>query len=108
MSFGRNSRMGKEGRYNLFVRAEFQNIFNRHFLSTPATGTASPALSASPSTPSTTTGGVYTGGYGYLATIGGAGAVPPNRPSVGRVTFSDACPGAGVAHSEPARSRGSR
>jgi hypothetical protein len=87
MSFGRNFRMGPEGRFNLFLRGEFQNIFNRLFLSTPATGTASPALSASPSTPSTTAGGVYTGGYGYVATIGGAGAVPRSGQIVARFTF---------------------
>jgi hypothetical protein len=29
MSFGRNFRMGPEGKYNLFVRPEFQNIFDR-------------------------------------------------------------------------------
>ncbi len=38
MSFGRNFRFGKEGRFNFFVRAEFQNIFNRLFLTTPQTG----------------------------------------------------------------------
>ena len=38
MSFGRNFRIGKEGRYNFNIRAEFQNIFNRLFLSAPATG----------------------------------------------------------------------
>jgi hypothetical protein len=88
MSFGRNFRLGKEGRYNFFVRAEFQNIFNRHFLSMPLTGTASPALSANPSTPTTTApGGVYTGGYGYIATVGGAGAVPRSGQVVARFTF---------------------
>jgi hypothetical protein len=33
MSFGRNFRFGKEGRFNFFLRAELQNIFNRLFLS---------------------------------------------------------------------------
>jgi hypothetical protein len=87
MSFGRNFRMGKEGKYNLFIRAEFQNIFNRHFLSMPLTGTASPTLSANPMTPATSAGGVYTGGYGYIATIGGAGAQPRSGQIVGRFTF---------------------
>ncbi len=87
MSFGRNFRVGKERQYNLFVRAEFQNIFNRHFLSTPLTGTASPALSANPSNPPTATGGVYTGGYGYVATLGGAGAQPRSGQIVARFTF---------------------
>jgi hypothetical protein len=87
MSFGRNFRMGKEGKYNLFVRAEFQNVFNRLFLSKPLAGTASPTLSANPLTPSTSAGGVYTGGYGYIATIGGAGAQPRSGQIVGRFTF---------------------
>ncbi|PWU03078.1 MAG: hypothetical protein C5B51_19680 [Terriglobia bacterium] len=86
-SFGRNFRMGRDGKYNLFVRAEFQNILNRHFLSKPLTGTNSPALSANPLTPATATGGVYTGGYGYIATIGGAGAVPRSGQIVARFTF---------------------
>jgi hypothetical protein len=87
MSFGRNFRMGHDGKYNLFVRAEFQNIFNRLFLSMPLTGTASPALSANPSTSSSSVGGVYTGGYGYLATVGGAGASPRSGQIVARFTF---------------------
>jgi hypothetical protein len=87
MSFGRNFRLGKEGKYNFFIRAEFQNIFNRLFLSMPLTGTASPTLSANPSTPATSAAGVYTGGYGYIATLGGAGAVPRSGQIVGRFTF---------------------
>jgi Carboxypeptidase regulatory-like domain/TonB dependent receptor len=87
LSFGRNFRMGKEGRFNLFIRAEAQNIFNRHFLSMPLTGTASPTLSANPATGPTTVGGIYTGGYGYIATLGGAGAQPRSGQLVGRFTF---------------------
>ena len=79
MSFGRNFRMGKEGRYNFFIRAEFQNIFNRLFLSAPVTG----ATTVAP----TTAGGAYTGGYGTLATVGGAGAQPRSGQIVGRFTF---------------------
>jgi hypothetical protein len=87
MSFGRNFRMGHEGKYNLFIRAEAQNIFNRVFLSMPATGTASPALSANPLTPPTATGGVYTGGFGYISTINGAGTSPRSGQIIGRFTF---------------------
>ena len=87
MSFGRNFRLGHEGKYTLFVRAEFQNIFNRLFLSMPLTGTASPVLSANPLTPATSAGGVYTGGYGYIATVGGAGAVPRSGQIVARFVF---------------------
>jgi hypothetical protein len=88
LSFGRNFRMGKEGKYNLFVRAEFQNPFNRLFLSMPATGVAAGATGASnPATPPSTSAGVYTGGYGYIATIGGAGAQPRSGQVVARFTF---------------------
>src|SRR5579884_1633760 len=95
MSFGRNFRMGKEGRYNLFVRAEFQNIFNRLFLSKPAVGAPGFAGSNQPSigpltnpaTVPTTVNGVYTGGYGYIATLGGAGAQPRAGQIVARFTF---------------------
>jgi hypothetical protein len=34
---GRNFRMGKEGRYNLYIRAEFVNIFNRMQFGAPST-----------------------------------------------------------------------
>jgi hypothetical protein len=88
MSFGRNFRMGKEGKYNLFIRAEFQNIFNRLFLSPPATGVASGATGATnPATPPSLANGVYTGGFGYIATVGGAGATPRSGQIVGRFTF---------------------
>jgi hypothetical protein len=81
LSLGRNFRVGKEGRYQVSIRAEFQNIFNRLFLSMPATGTTNP-LSANNSV-----GGVNTGGYGYIPTIGGAGDTPRSGQIVGRFTF---------------------
>jgi hypothetical protein len=83
MSFGRNFRMGHEGRYNLQVRAEFQNIFNRHFYSTPVTTgslTVAPSLNAA---------GLITGGYGTINTTNGlgGGAVPRAGQAVARFTF---------------------
>jgi hypothetical protein len=92
MSFGRTFRMGKEGRYNLSVRAEFQNIFNRLFLSPPVSslaqgGALTPTNGSNPATVSTLSGGVLTGGYGAIATIGGAGATPRSGQIVGRFTF---------------------
>ena len=90
MSFGRNFRMGKEGRYNFQIRAEFQNIFNRHFLSMPATGAQGATPFGGPittSTPSGSTGGVNTSGFGYINTIAGAGATPRSGQIVGRFTF---------------------
>jgi hypothetical protein len=85
MSFGRNFRMGREGRYNLAVRAEFQNILNRLFLSAPLTNGNGGAVSAI--APITRVGGVIIGGYGSVATIGGAGATPRSGQIVGRFTF---------------------
>jgi hypothetical protein len=90
MSFGRNFRFGKEGRYNFFLRAEFQNIFNRLFLSPPQTGNQGLAPGGSPATifsPLTSSGGVLTGGYGYINTVMGAGAQPRSGQLVGRFTF---------------------
>ncbi len=90
MSFGRNFRFGKEGRVNLFVRAEFQNIFNRLFLSPPQSGNQGLAPGGSPATiltPLVTSNGVLTSGYGYINTVEGAGAQPRSGQLVGRLTF---------------------
>jgi hypothetical protein len=81
LNFGRNFRMGREGRMNLQVRAEFQNIFNRVFLSSPATGSTNPATALQ------STGGVLTGGYGSIATINGAGTQPRSGQMIARFTF---------------------
>jgi hypothetical protein len=76
--------MGKEGRYNLFIRAEFQNIFNRLFLSMPS---VAGSTNVNPLTPSNSVGGVNTGGYGYIPTVGGVGDSPRSGQIVGRFTF---------------------
>jgi hypothetical protein len=86
MSFGRNFRVGKEGKYNLQVRAEFQNIFNRLFLSAPTTG----SITTPPGYTNNATSNfsnVLSSGYGYIATIGGAGDQPRSGQLVGRFTF---------------------
>jgi hypothetical protein len=98
MSFGRNFRFGKEGKYNFFIRAEFTNIFNRLFLSPPATGNQLPAGTTGPYTiftPVVTSsaaacGGTSvcnSGGFGYVNTVEGAGAQPRQGQLVGRFTF---------------------
>jgi len=79
MSFARNFPFGKEGRFNAQFRMEFQNVFNRTFLSVPATGAITTAA--------TTANGVLTGGYGYINTVGGAGSQPRSGQAVLRVTF---------------------
>ncbi len=82
MNFGRTFRMGHEGKYNLQIRAEFQNIFNRHFYATPVT---TGSLGVAPST----VGGIITGGYGTINTTTGtgAGAIPRAGQAVARFTF---------------------
>jgi hypothetical protein len=83
MNFGRNFRMGPEGKYLLFIRAEFQNIFNRTFLSMPQTG--------NPNLPISTTN--YAGqvinnvGFGSVSTFNGAGSQPRAGQIVARFTF---------------------
>jgi hypothetical protein len=93
MNFGRNFRMGKEGRYNLQVRAEFYNFFNRLFYSAPAVGGGfGPATS--PLTPTTKVNpfpngapGALSGGYGFVNWVNGAGATPRSGQIVARFTF---------------------
>jgi Carboxypeptidase regulatory-like domain/TonB dependent receptor len=89
MSFGRNFRFGKEGKFNFFVRAEFQNIFNRLFLMPPATGNqgANGGAPITIVTPTTTTSGVNTAGFGYVPTLNGVGYQPRSGQIVGRFTF---------------------
>jgi len=88
LSFARNFKMGKEGKYNLQVRGEFQNVFNRHFYGAP---TAGPAATNTPTTTNTTPGsqlfGTVTGGLGYVNSVNGAGAIPRSGQAVIRFTF---------------------
>jgi len=87
MSFARNFRMGKEGRYNLQIRAEFQNIFNRTFLSAP--NITNPNLAI----PTTSYAGAiinnpgFTAGFGAIATLNGAGAQPRSGQGIIRFSF---------------------
>jgi hypothetical protein len=83
LALARNFRIGKERKYNLQVRAEFQNIFNRLFLSMPSV--ANPNL---PITTTTSAGNVLNNtGFGSVATLNGAGATPRSGQLVGRFTF---------------------
>src|SRR5262249_33588086 len=72
MNFGRNFRMGKEGRFNLFVRAEFQNIFNRVFLSAPSL--ANPNLAVGTISYAGTP--INNSGFGTITTLPGAVGAP--------------------------------
>jgi len=84
LSFGRVFRI-KE-RYQFQMRAEFQNVFNRVFLSAPAIGGfggATPATPAANGNP----GGALSGGYGFVNTLNGIGTQPRTGQLVGRFTF---------------------
>jgi hypothetical protein len=78
--------MGKEGKYNLQVRGEFQNVFNRHFYSAPAGGNVA-APTTFNSTPGSQLFGSVSGGLGYVNSINGAGSQPRSGQGVIRFTF---------------------
>jgi hypothetical protein len=87
ISLGRTFRIdhGENFHGALNIRAEFQNIFNRTFLSLPSIGgpTNVNPLSTAVKNPA----GVYTAGYGYVNTLAGAGATPRTGQLVARFTF---------------------
>jgi hypothetical protein len=82
-SFARNFRLGKEGKMNLQVRGEFQNIFNRTFLSAPSL--ANPAINIG----TTNSGGnvINSSGFGSIATLNGAGTQPRSGQLIARFSF---------------------
>ncbi len=82
-SFARNFRMGKEGKYNLQIRGEFQNIFNRLFLSAPSL--ANPLLPVATTTYNGTP--INNTGFGSVATLNGIGAQPRSGQMIARFTF---------------------
>jgi hypothetical protein len=88
MSFGRLFRVGKEGKYQLQIRAEFYNIFNRLFYSAPTPGAFNNPATA------TAYGNSYDGinnllsaGFGYVNWFNGAGAQPRSGQLIARFQF---------------------
>ena len=82
ISLGRTFRInhGENFKGSLNIRAEFQNVFNRVFLTAP--------VATNPQAPTTrTTQGLLTGGYGYINTVGGFGTQPRSGQIVARFTF---------------------
>jgi hypothetical protein len=78
---GRNFKLAKEGKVNLSIRAEFQNMFNRVTYGSPAaTNPASPTFKNNP-------GGALSLGYGFVNTFNGAGTNPRSGQIVARLTF---------------------
>jgi len=80
MSFGRLFKFGHEDRFNLAVRGEFTNIFNRHFYSAPSSTSLTTATQ-------TGANGLLTAGYGFVNTVAGAGATPRAGQFVARFRF---------------------
>jgi hypothetical protein len=79
-SIARNFRLGREARYNLHIRGEFSNIFNRWSWQNP---TGNPFTSATTKDPA----GALTGGFGFVDIRTGQGASPRSGTLVGRFTF---------------------
>jgi hypothetical protein len=84
MAFGRLFPIGKEGRYRLQVRAEFQNIFNRLFYSAPSNSGATTITSV---TAHNNPGGTLSSGWGFVPWVNGVGAQPRSGQIVARFTF---------------------
>jgi hypothetical protein len=89
MSIGRNFRMFREG-MNLQIRAEWQNIFNRLYLASPAPVNVAGFNVASPNPAAVTVrnpSGALTAGYGFVNTFNGNGSQPRQGQIVARFSF---------------------
>jgi hypothetical protein len=64
--------MGKEGRYDIYIRGEFVNIFNRTILPNPIV--TSPQLAP---TRGAGNGTILTGGFGVINAYNAPGTAPP-------------------------------
>ncbi|HEX4276833.1 MAG TPA: TonB-dependent receptor, partial [Bryobacteraceae bacterium] len=68
-NIGRHFRLGKEGKYDLYIRGEFVNIFNRTIMPNP--------IVTNPQTaPSKNGAGVLTGGFGVINAYNAPNAYP--------------------------------
>ena len=91
ISLGRLFFINRERNVKFEVRAEFQNIFNRLYLTSPIsvkTGGFTTTTGANPIAPTTRDlQSRLTGGYGYVNWVNGAGSQPRSGQIVARVTF---------------------
>ena len=60
-NLGRHFRVGKEGKYDFYIRAEFVNIFNRTYFASPSTGSPQ-----NPVTHGAGNGSILTAGFGVI------------------------------------------
>jgi hypothetical protein len=96
LSFGRIFGIAKEGRINLNIRAEFQNIFNRTFYASPSSNGFG-AAGLNPTAPvlfgnqfSSGQSGALSSGFGFVNTVNGGPigtAQPRSGQIVARFTF---------------------
>ncbi len=84
LAFGRVFGLGKEGRYQFQIRAEFQNIFNRLYYSAPSN---SGATTITTPTAHANAGGTLSSGWGFVPWLNGTGAQPRSGQVVARFTF---------------------
>ena len=92
MSLGRAFFVNRERNLKFEVRAEFYNVFNRLFLTSPEplklSGTAGILAGANPAMSTTRDGdGRLTAGYGFVNWVNGAGSQPRTGQVVARVVF---------------------
>jgi hypothetical protein len=71
-NIGRNFRFGPEGKFNIYIRAEFVNIFNRTLLPNPTTGNPGNKPGAS--------SGIYSSGFGVIDTYLPTGSIYGTAP----------------------------
>jgi len=81
LSVGRDFHIARENKVMLNVRAEFNNVFNRLYLSSPTATNPAATTTTAAST------GYVTGGYGFVNYINGAGARPRTGQLVARPRF---------------------
>jgi hypothetical protein len=95
LAFGRSFAIGKESRYKLTVRAEFQNIFNRLYYTAP-TGSGNTFVTAVTGHSNSLSGttGLLSSGFGYVNWVNGGaynslgtGPAPRSGQIVARFTF---------------------
>jgi hypothetical protein len=88
INLGRIFRMGREGKYQLQIRAEFQNMFNRHFFSAPsATNPATIVTKNNAMVQGGKAAGALSAGFGYVSFLNGAGDTPRTGLLVARFQF---------------------
>ena len=86
-NLARNFRFGPENRYNLQVRVEFQNIFNRKFVPTPTLGNV--ATAPTPVLGSTPSANAFTAGFGTFGNqaVAGTYGTPRSGQFIARFSF---------------------